>query len=120
MKDISKLKDYRKKYKRYYGIDFGDDFAIHHMDFDRSNNDIANLLLLPADLHQRYHFYIKAIYAQDCKSGELVIKTRVDEYEKEIDPKMIYGLLSTLQECNTWVALKKRMDAARGENIGDI
>lgn len=55
MKDINELKNYREKYKRYYGINFGKEFAIHHIDGDRSNNDIKNLLLLPADLHSKYH-----------------------------------------------------------------
>ena len=43
MKDIEKLKDYRKKYKRYFGIDFGKEYAIHHIDGDHSNNDINNI-----------------------------------------------------------------------------
>lgn len=120
MKDTSELKDYRKKYKRHYGIEFGSDYAIHHMDFNRSNNDIENLLLLPKELHNRYHFYIKAFYSQDCKGGELVIKTRIDEYEQEFYPKMLCGFLETLQECKTWLAKKKQMDAMRSERIGDL
>lgn len=55
MKDISKLKDYREKYKRHYGIDFGKEFAIHHIDENRNNNDINNLILLPNELHSKYH-----------------------------------------------------------------
>ena len=43
---------YREKYKRYYGIEFGKDFVIHHIDFDRENNDISNLVLLPRELHE--------------------------------------------------------------------
>lgn len=61
MKDVCKLKNYREKYKRYYGIEFGKEFEVHHMDFDRENDDISNLLLLPKELHQRYHALINAI-----------------------------------------------------------
>ena len=120
MKDTSKLKDYREKYKRHYGIEFGSDFDVHHMDFDRSNNDIENLVLLPKKLHQRYHYYLKAFWSQDCKSGELVIKTRIDEYQQEFYPKMLCGFLETLRECREWLAKKQLMDAMRGEEIGDI
>ena len=55
MKDINELKDYRLKYKRYYDIDFDKDYAIHHIDMDRNNNDIDNLLLLPRGLHNKLH-----------------------------------------------------------------
>jgi len=34
MKDVDKLKNYRTKYKRYYGIDFGSDYVIHHNRLD--------------------------------------------------------------------------------------
>ena len=47
--------DYRQFYKDYYNIDFGDEFEIHHIDKDRSNNDISNLILLPNELHELFH-----------------------------------------------------------------
>lgn len=56
-KDTNKLKDYRKKYKRHYGIDFDRTYVVHHIDEDRENNDINNLLLLPSALHSKYHTY---------------------------------------------------------------
>lgn len=37
---MAKNFNYRKYYKEYYGIDFGSEYDIHHIDFDRSNNDI--------------------------------------------------------------------------------
>lgn len=57
MKDLNKLKNYRVKYKRYYGIDFDKKYVIHHIDENRENNDIKNLLLLPLELHSKYHTY---------------------------------------------------------------
>lgn len=47
--------NYRKFYKNYYSIDFGPDMVVHHIDEDRENNEIYNLLLLPSELHQRWH-----------------------------------------------------------------
>lgn len=55
---MAKSFNYRKYYKDYYGIDFDSNYVIHHIDFDRSNNDINNLILLPSKLHSRYHFLL--------------------------------------------------------------
>lgn len=47
--------DYRRYYKQRYGIEFGSDYEIHHIDMNRSNNDIKNLILLPKELHHKIH-----------------------------------------------------------------
>lgn len=47
--------DYRQLYKDHYGIEFGPEMAVHHIDFNRDNNSIDNLLLLPNKLHAKYH-----------------------------------------------------------------
>lgn len=46
--------DYRKYYKKIVG-DIPKDYEIHHIDFDRSNNYIYNLVALPKSLHRKYH-----------------------------------------------------------------
>ncbi|MGN0451460.1 MAG: HNH endonuclease [Acutalibacteraceae bacterium] len=61
MKDMNAYKNYRTKYKRFYDINFDKSYHIHHIDFDRTNNDITNLLLLPGELHTKYHLIINAI-----------------------------------------------------------
>lgn len=53
--------DYRKYYKDYYGIDFGSEYDIHHIDFNHGNNDINNLILLPEYLHKEYHELVGSI-----------------------------------------------------------
>ena len=47
--------NYRKYYKEYYNIEFGIDMEVHHIDFNRDNNDIENLLLIPKDTHKLFH-----------------------------------------------------------------
>lgn len=126
MKDASKLKDYRKKYKRHYGIEFGKDYDIHHLDFDRNNNDISNLLLLPAELHKRYHYYLQALDLRDWKSGEIVLKTRIDRHGFEYySDQTLYEFLLVLSECQKWLGEKRQMDWLRairkqGAKHGDI
>lgn len=53
------MKNYRKHFKDYYGIDFSKDYEVHHIDLNHDNNDIKNLMLLPKKLHQEYHSIIQ-------------------------------------------------------------
>lgn len=53
--NTKKTFDYRKYYKDYYGISFPETMHIHHIDGNRSNNNIENLVLLPSKVHQDYH-----------------------------------------------------------------
>ncbi len=112
MKNINDIKNYRAKYKKYYGIEFGSDYAIHHIDFDRSNNDIKNLLLLPSELHQRYHNCISSLCGADWKSGKLILYTELSEcgltpYGSE---DKIHELATTFKECRKWLDYKNSLD----------
>lgn len=106
MKDINKLKDYREKYKRYYNIDFGSEYVVHHIDENRQNNDISNLLLLPRELHSKYHTYktqyMMIPYDPDLSTSasmaRRLYKTTYNDFEK------------VLEEAEKWVDLKYRMD----------
>lgn len=114
MKDISKLKNYREKYKRYYGIEFGRDYEIHHIDLNHNNNDIDNLVLLPRELHRKYHFYLNAV--RKIKNGEsymCMFDARVhgnllntNSYEMNA----ISNLVSVLNECSYWYDKKAKAD----------
>ena len=47
--------NYRKLYEKHYGINIPPEYDIHHIDFNRDNNNIGNLILLPNELHRRIH-----------------------------------------------------------------
>ena len=50
------MKDYRKYYAQYYNIQWDSSlFDVHHIDRNRDNNDIRNLVLLPRELHKELH-----------------------------------------------------------------
>lgn len=51
--------NYRKFYEKQTGKKVPKDFDIHHIDFNRENNDIMNLVAIPKKLHLKYH---KALY----------------------------------------------------------
>lgn len=55
MKEWYELKNYRKKYERFYGEKLPDGYEVHHLDLDRVNNSINNLIAIPKDVHRAYH-----------------------------------------------------------------
>lgn len=106
MKDINKLKGYRTKYKRYYGIDFGSEYAVHHIDGNRENNDISNLVLLPSKLHSKYHFQKTVIEATP-------LPTRISGNGLNVQSYYLACLeefLETIAECNKWYDYKMYLE----------
>lgn len=102
MKDVSKLKDYRLKYKRYYDIDFDDDYVVHHIDEDRTNNDISNLVLLPKKLHSKYHFQKSIIESQSL----VTTITGNGLHGQSYYLTCLESFMDTLRECNQWYDYK--------------
>lgn len=102
--------NYRQYYKDYYGIEFGPDMVVHHIDFDRSNNNIDNLLLLPNTLHAKYHFALSMLVGP--------------EKEKALDKELqLFGpmvpihysqwlriMADTLDEIEPWIRMKMDYD----------
>lgn len=114
-------RNYREKYKRHYGIEFGREYAVHHIDGDRSNDDIANLILLPLALHSKYHHYttMMQIYAQDgfcfdlTYSGMSVRSLRFAQLDdlrvlfRELQPWIEYKHLADMG-CYSYPTFKRR------------
>lgn len=95
--------DYRKKYELYYGIKLTTDCVIHHIDFDRTNNEIENLLLLPRKLHAKYHFILNVIGATQGFADLSLRNFNTSDYNllifKEL-PEIIF-------ECKKWLRFKE-------------
>ena len=101
--------DYRQYYKEFFGIDFDKEYAIHHIDFDRGNNDISNLLLLPIKLHSKYHFLVNNCGGYD---GKINFDFKINPQCGHIhtyDYKMMIHLCETMIEIDKWVAKKESM-----------
>ena len=45
----------RKYYEKHFNVKVPKDFDVHHIDCNRNNNDITNLVAIPRVLHRRYH-----------------------------------------------------------------
>ena len=61
--------DYRKLYEDYYGK-IGENRVIHHIDHDKNNNKLFNLVSIPATTHSKYHNYFYQLLQFD--PGEMV------------------------------------------------
>jgi hypothetical protein len=93
------MKNYRLKYKLYYDIDFDKDYVIHHIDFDRTNNDISNLLLLPKGLHTKYHILLNALGANKGITDLKLNNMQLIEYNFV----MFEQLPQVINECSKWL-----------------
>ena len=52
MKEWYELKNYRKKYERFYCEEIPEGYEVHHLDMNRGNNRISNLIAIPKQLHR--------------------------------------------------------------------
>lgn len=93
--------NYRMKYKKFYNVDFGSELEVHHIDENRDNNDIDNLILLPQKLHNLYHEYIK--YANDFDRVGFKNIFFDNSIRQQINIKGIYELFDTM---TSWSTLK--------------
>lgn len=59
--------DYRKHYEKLTKIKVPEGFEIHHIDFNRKNNNIRNLVALPKYLHNEYHRVVTKFKNKDFK-----------------------------------------------------
>lgn len=58
---------YRQKYEKAIGFELEKHYEVHHIDHNRKNNKLTNLVALPRDLHNKHYHgkaypdYIKAL-----------------------------------------------------------
>lgn len=57
---MKKYKTYRNIYTKQYGLELPKDYEIHHIDQNRNNNNIINLIAIPKRLHRDYHNLIQS------------------------------------------------------------
>lgn len=98
--------DYRQLYKDYFGIEFGPDMVVHHIDFDRNNNNIGNLLLMPRTLHAKYHMHISQLGG--ANDGFIDCNMQVDTNTYRI--AALRGLADSLDEIVEWFKTKHTME----------
>lgn len=98
--------NYRALYKKHYNIQFGREYDVHHIDGNRENNSIDNLVLLPSKLHHQYHFSKSIVESVPlCTRIKGSIHQSNNYYYD-----CLSRFLSILRECNKWYDYKMFLD----------
>lgn len=91
--------DYRKFYEQQTKVKLPKNFEVHHIDLNRDNSEIENLVAIPKDLHNSYHTLLQEtniaadpitidslIPQKDISKGFMYLEFRIDslnEYLKQ-------------------------------------
>ena len=104
------MTNYKKLYAQTYGISWDADLEIHHIDRNRQNNNISNLILLPDHLHHELHNCLnEAVFMNEQETdGDLIerMMERVFNYGNSYDQQVFLHLSYILSECRRWGFLK--------------
>ena len=119
------MTDYKKLYAQTYGITWDADLEIHHIDRNRQNNNISNLILLPGYLHRELHncLYESAFMSEQGTTGDIIerMMERVFNYGNSYDQQVFLRLSYVLSECKRWGLLKSvSYKYSDGSPIGHI
>ena len=63
--------NYRTFYEKHYKLKIPKNWEIHHIDADRKNNNINNLIMLPKKLHRALHKHIGLLSKNNSKKIRL-------------------------------------------------
>ena len=110
LKGAESMVNYRKIYKDYYRLEFNNEFDVHHIDRDRSNNDIHNLILLPQKLHHEYHMVIDKNFSLIEMWG--YEKFPFDLVNIDMHGKVIKEIFDINQKIVPWVKSKEYLEYA--------
>lgn len=102
--------NYRKLYENHYGIKIPQDFDIHHIDGDRGNNAIENLVLLPRTTHETLHL-ICNIFGCGI-DGKMLMKIAMNSHQLDWYGTYFKLLSNILPDLIKWVTTKEFEDLA--------
>jgi len=105
------IERYKQFYKSNFFVDIDNDkFVVHHIDFDRGNNDISNLLVLPAALHKRYHTALAEIPRHEVYIPYRIVTNRLNS--ESFNYGLLRDYMEVYAECMKWMERKEKADLA--------
>lgn len=99
--------NYRQFYKEYYRVEFSDKFDIHHIDMNRDNNMIQNLILLPRIVHSNYHTLENLVTISTLGNEQILFSIASKLNNAKTNFKAIYDICN---EIYYWYGIKKEID----------
>lgn len=94
--------NYRKIYREKTGKKIPDDFEIHHLDQDRTNNEIDNLIAIPKRVHRQWHLYFNQITVLGFSANDYI--PDVQNHNKIIyNADVFKGYLDACVEMSCWL-----------------
>lgn len=100
-----KKSNYRKKYLEFFNLEDDKRFQIHHLDLNRNNNNIYNLVLLPNVVHNRFHFFIAGF---ESKNKGVITLDLSNPFESMADIETCVKVLPILKEIKKWVDIRDK------------
>ena len=94
-----KKSNYRKKYLEYFGLEDDKNFQVHHLDLNIDNNNIYNLVLLPKNVHKRFHFFIAEFRN---KEKGIVTLDLSNPFKSMLEIETCAKILPILKEIKKW------------------
>lgn len=102
--------NYRKLYEKHYDIKIPPGYVIHHIDGNRGNNAIDNLVLLPKHIHATLHFICNVF---GCGiDGKKLMEIAMNPYQINWYGAYFKLFADILPDLKKWIATKEWEDMA--------
>lgn len=101
--------NYRKIYAEATGCEVPKNFDVHHIDFNRQNNDIQNLVALPKELHQRYHESLLYIHSPVKLITKVQSSIQPGHMYNNFTSDKIAEFTAAFDECVKWVDFRNHL-----------
>ena len=109
-KKDSNAKKRRRIYCNHYQVEDDRSFDIHHIDFNHENDDISNLVMIPRELHRKYHEIINELGGIH-KGGVVHVDAMLHTGVSNSHCELIVELGETIRELNKYMLSKAVKDA---------
>lgn len=107
------MANYRTFFKNYYHLSLDKNIHVHHIDHNRENNSIENLVAIPSELHQKYHAFMnEAEWVIEYLGGFHSFFFELDQ-RFWIDGKKMFVIMQEYYELmQPWRKIKAQFDEA--------